>query len=34
MDDLDVVAERLHGIRESLALSAGQRSPVIELAGR
>jgi hypothetical protein len=33
-DDLDAVAERLHGIRESLAHSAGQRSPVIKLAGR
>ena len=33
-DDLDAVAERLHGIRESLTLSAGQSSPVIALAGR
>lgn len=33
-DDLDAVAERLHGIRESLTLSAEQSSPVIALAGR
>lgn len=33
-DDLDAVAERLHGIRESVTLSAGQSSPVIALAGR
>jgi hypothetical protein len=33
-DDLDAVAERLHGIRESLTLDAGYSSPVIKLSGR
>ena len=33
-DDLDAVAERLHGIRESLTHSAGHRWSVIELASR
>lgn len=33
-DDLDAVADRLDGIRESLTRSGEQVSPVIELAGR
>lgn len=33
-DDLDAVAERLHGIRESLTHGAAHASPMIELASR
>jgi tetrahydromethanopterin S-methyltransferase subunit G len=33
-DDLDAVAERLHGIRESVTRSTEHVPTVIELAGR